>query len=191
MLLSWKEVCIQVFIASQSFWSAYQSGVIDLLVESLKSNSVWHHQRGARLRSPPPPAPYCYLSSACSFHGERKWEGALQKIGPGKTSEYRSAPTPALPSGGKSVRRSMVDQYSTDNLTSAFNSTCPHLCVVSWLLIKRIPPGPNLQLKDSVATGTTDSSTCKTSNWSVMSSRTPQLCNFSALCPSLFFKQLK
>lgn len=28
-------------------------------------------------------------------------------------------------------RRSMVDRYPRDNLTSAFNSTCPHLCFVS------------------------------------------------------------
>lgn len=43
--------------------------------------------------------------------------------------------------GGKcvSVGRSMVDRYPPDNLTSTFNSTCPHLCFVSWLLIRRMP----------------------------------------------------
>lgn len=37
------------------------------------------------------------------------------------------------------VQRSILDQYSLDNLTSAFNSVCPYLCFVSWLLIKRTP----------------------------------------------------
>lgn len=37
------------------------------------------------------------------------------------------------------VQRSILDQYSLDNLTSAFNSVCPYLCFVSWLLIKWAP----------------------------------------------------
>lgn len=37
------------------------------------------------------------------------------------------------------VERSILDRYSLDNLTSAFNSVCPYLCFVSWLLIKWTP----------------------------------------------------
>lgn len=91
----------------------------------------------------------------------------------GKTYSYRSAsetaPTPALPSA-VSVERSILDRYSLDNLTSAFNSVCPYLCFVSWLLIKWRPPGPDLQWKDSMVIWTTDSSTCKPGNWPITSS---------------------
>lgn len=57
---------------------------------------------------------------------------------------HRQRPHPS----GVSVVESILDQYSQDKLTSAFNSMRPNLRFVSWLLIKWMPPGPDLQWKD-------------------------------------------
>lgn len=65
---------------------------------------------------------------------------------------------------------SIPDQYSLDNLTSAFSSVCPNLCFVSWLLIKWMSPGSDLQWKDWAAPRTTDSSNCKPGNCPIISS---------------------
>lgn len=55
------------------------------------------------------------------------------------------------------------DRYQIDTpriIWQVLSTRCAPACV-SWLLIKWMPPGPDLQLKDSVVTWTTEASTCK------------------------------
>lgn len=88
------------------------------------------------------------------------WEKMRQCAASGsleKRIQYNSAPgtapSPTLPSVVR-MGGSIQDQYSLDNLTSAFNSMCPDLCFVSWLLIKWMPPGHDFKWKDSTETWT-------------------------------------
>lgn len=136
----------------------YSSGVSDLLVEVLTCNLVRDQQRRARLRlffnGPAPPTGLPGPLLVCRFRlflivtchppvlsrreGEKNetasfenwpWRDITVAIGLGDSAHARALIWRGV--GGRRARRSMGDRYAPDNLTSAFNSTCPHLCFVS------------------------------------------------------------
>lgn len=91
---------------------------------------VWRRFSGVALHSNY--LPHHHLSSVCCIHGRFR-------TAPLAGADQHQGQQPLLRSHLWCVQRSILDQYSLDNLTSAFNSVCPYLCFVSWLLIKWTP----------------------------------------------------
>lgn len=110
--------------------------------------------------------PHHHMSSVCSFLGQflPAWK-KRDEI----SCENWSMQDIKVPISIRDSTRSCTptwereDRYQIDTpriIWQVLSTRCALACV-SWLLIKWMPPGPDLQLKDLVVTWTTDASTCK------------------------------